>query len=260
MLIDTHAHLASPRLAAEIEAVLERAGQAGVVHIVAPATTARDAVEVVQLARAHRERISAAVAIHPNDGAEAQPGDWEAIVAQAAAPETVAIGETGLDAYWDRTPFPLQQELFDRHLALARERSLPIIIHCRDCYPEVIAQLERQGGPTRGVLHSFTGSRDDAVALLALGLHLSFAGMITFGNKALDALREVAAAVPDDRVLVETDSPYLSPHPFRGRPNEPARVALTAEKLAELRGVSLAELAALTSRNARSLFGLSPEV
>jgi TatD DNase family protein len=257
VLIDTHAHLASPRLAGEIAAVLERARAAGVEHIVAPATTAEDAGEVVRLAQGHPAMISGAVAIHPNDGAEAKPGDWERIAALAGEPGIVAIGETGLDGYWDRTPFALQQELFDRHLDLARRRDLPVIIHCRDCYPAVIAQLERQGGPTRGVLHSFTGTADDARALLALGLHLSFAGMITFNNKALDPLRAVAAEAPADRILVETDSPYLSPHPFRGKPNEPARVALTAAKLAELRGIALEELAFQTSANARRLFCLS---
>jgi TatD DNase family protein len=256
VLIDTHAHLADPRLVAEIEAVLERARQAGVDRVIAPATTAEDAAEVVGLARRFPAMVSGAVAIHPNDAAEAKPGDWERIAALSGEPGIVAIGESGLDAYWDRTPFPLQQEWFDRHLALARERRLPVIIHCRDCYAAVIAQLERQGGPTRGVLHSFTGTQSDADALLALGLHLSFAGMITFNNKALDPLRAVAAAAPADRILVETDSPYLSPHPFRGRPNEPARVAVTAAKLAELRGVTLAELAAQASANARHLFCL----
>lgn len=256
MLIDTHAHLADRRLAAEIEGVLERARAAGVDRIVAPATTAEDAPVVVRLARTYPATVSGAVAIHPNDGADAAPGDWDQIVALAGEPGIVAIGETGLDGYWDRTSFTLQQELFDRHLALARERGLPVIIHCRDCYEAVIAQLERLGGPTRGVLHSFTGTDADADALLALGLHLSFAGMITFNNKALDPLRAVAAGAPADRILVETDSPYLSPHPFRGRPNEPARVAITAAKLAELRGTSLESLAEQTSANARHLFCL----
>ena len=150
-------------------------------------------------------------------------------------PRVVAIGETGLDRYWDRTPFAEQQAWFDRHLALAHDHDLPIVIHCRDCQNDIIQQLQQLGRPIRGVMHSFTGSWDDAKAYLDLGLHLSFAGMITFTNKALDALRDVAARMPLDRLLVETDSPYLTPHPFRGKMNEPARVAVTAAKLAEVR-------------------------
>ena len=153
-------------------------------------------------------------------------------------PGVVAIGETGLDRYWHRTPFADQQEWFDRHLTLAHDHDLPIVIHCRDCQNDIIQQLQQLGRPVRGVMHSFTGSWDDAEAYLALGLHLSFAGMITFTNKTLDALRDVAARMPLDRLLVETDSPYLTPHPFRGKLNEPARVALTAAKLAEIRGLS----------------------
>lgn len=253
--IDTHAHLADPRLAREIGPVLDRARQAGITRIVAPGTTAEDSQVVVELARAH-DAVRAAVAIHPNESADAVEADWQRIVALASAERVVAIGETGLDRYWDRAPFARQREFLDRHLDLARERGLPVVLHCRDCYPDIIDRLQRQDAPTRGVLHSFTGTWDDARALLDLGLHISFAGMITFANKALDALRDVAARVPADRLLVETDSPYLSPHPFRGRPNEPARVAITGERLAELRGIAPVELAEQTSANARRLFAL----
>jgi TatD DNase family protein len=171
-------------------------------------------------------------------------------------PGAVAIGETGLDRYWHRTPFPEQQEWFARHLELALENDLPIVIHCRDCQHDIIQQLKRLGRFIRGVMHSFTGSWDDAEAYLELGLHLSFAGMITFGNKNLDPLREVVRLMPAERLLVETDSPYLTPHPFRGKTNEPARVALTAAKVAEIRDLSLAEVAEISTRNARALFRL----
>jgi TatD DNase family protein len=170
------------------------------------------------------------------------------------------VGETGLDGYWDSTPFGLQQEWFDRHLNLARERDLSIVIHCRDCMGEIIDQMQRLvqrlGRPIRGVMHSFTGSWEDAESCLELGLHLSFAGMVTFTNKTLDPLREVAARVPLDRLLVETDSPYLTPHPHRGQTNEPARVALTAARLAEIRGMTFTQFAQITTANARSLFSL----
>ncbi len=254
-LIDTHAHLDDSRLRGDWDGVLERARQAGVVQVVAIGTTATDSAAVLDLARRHRG-LFAAVGIHPNDAAEASDADWPLVIELAGQPGVVAIGETGLDRYWDRTPFPIQQEWFDRHLELAHRLDLPVVIHCRDCQREMIEQLRGLGRPIRGVQHSFTGTWDDARAFLDLGLHLSFAGMLTYTNKSLDALRDVAARVPLDRILVETDSPYLSPHPFRGKTNEPARVALTARRLAEIRGLPPEELARITTENARSLFRL----
>lgn len=254
-LTDTHAHLDDRRLRGDWEGVLARARDAGVVQMLAIGTTAADSAGVVDLARAHRG-IFAAVGIHPNEAAGATDADWSAIVALAGHPEVVAIGETGLDRYWDRTPFDVQREWFARHLDLAHRLDRPVVIHCRDCTHELIDQLRSLGRPVRGVQHSFTGTWDDARAFLDLGLYLSFAGMLTYTNKALDALRDVAASIPLDRILVETDSPYLSPHPFRGKSNEPARVALTARRLAEVRGLPPDELARITTDNARSLFGL----
>ena len=254
-LIDTHAHLDDPRLRGDWDTVLARARGAGVVQMVAIGTTSTSSAAVVELSRAHRG-IFAAVGIHPNDAAEATEADWSTIVELAGRSEVVAIGETGLDRYWDRTPFEMQQEWFGRHLDLAYQLDRPVVIHCRDCTGDLIEQLRSLGRPIRGVQHSFTGTWDDARAFLDLGLHLSFAGMLTYTNKGLDALRDVAARVPLDRILVETDSPYLSPHPFRGKTNEPARVAVTAARLAELRGMSLDEIARITTDNARCLFGL----
>jgi TatD DNase family protein len=254
-LVDTHAHLDDPTFRDDREEVLDRARAAGVAQVIAVGTTAADSASVQGLA-AGRSGLFAAVGVHPNHAAEARPGDWERVLDLIDLPGVVALGETGLDRYRDHTPFPEQQEWFDRHLALALERDLPVVIHCRESERDIAAQLSRLGRPVRGVLHSFTGSWDDAQAFLELGLHLSFAGMVTFTNKGLDALRETAARVPDDRLLVETDSPYLSPHPFRGRSNEPARVAVTAERLAALRGLAPADLARLTTANARRLFGL----
>ena len=178
------------------------------------------------------------------------------MVALAAEPRVRAIGETGLDRHWDLTPFELQKCMFGLHLGLAHERDLPVVIHCRACERDVIDALTTLRRPVKGVLHAFAGTWEDAQALLDLGLHLSFAGMITFGNKSLDPLRQVASRVPLDRLLVETDSPYLSPHPHRGQTNEPSRVTLTAERLAQLRGLAPAEFARATTDNARRLFAL----
>jgi TatD DNase family protein len=254
-LVDTHAHLTDKRLRAILDGVLDRARHAGVVQIIAIGTTAADSMAAHELARGHRG-VYAAVGVHPNDVAEAAEADWATIVELAGKPGVVAIGETGLDRYWDRTPFPQQQEWFDRHLAIADQRDLPAVIHCRDCQRDIIEQLRSLHRPVRGVMHSFTGTWSDAQSCLELGLHLSFAGMVTYTNKGLDALREVARRVPLDRLLVETDSPYLSPHPFRGQSNEPARVALTASRLAELHGLSVAEFSRVSTATAQNLFRL----
>ena len=254
-LVDSHAHLDDPKLGVDLAGVLGRARDAGVIQVVAIGTTAEDSARTLEIAGRYAG-VFAAVGIHPNNAAEALAGDWERVTALAGRPGVVAIGETGLDRYWDSTPFEQQQEWFDRHLDLARRHDLPVVVHCRDCLREIIDQLTALRRPIRGVLHSFTGTWDEARTLLDLGLDLSFAGMITFANKGLDALREVVARVPLDRLLVETDSPYLSPHPHRGRTNEPCRVAVTAARMAELRGIGLDELSRATTANAQRLFRL----
>lgn len=254
-LVDTHAHLDDPRLKARLPEVLRTAREAGVVQIIAVATTAADSLSVASMAL-ENPGVFASVGVHPNEAADAEPGDWDRIRGLAIRPEVVALGETGLDRHWDRTPFETQRDFFGHHLELARELDRPVIIHSRDCHADIVEQLSALGRPIRGVLHSFAGTWDEARELLDLGLHVSFAGMITFTNKSLDALRDAAARVPLDRLLVETDSPYLSPHPHRGRDNEPARVAFTAAKLADIRGIPLTTLAEATTNNARRLFSL----
>lgn len=254
-LVDTHAHLQDPDLRADLANVLERARLAGVVQLIGIGTTAADSAEVVAIAK-KVPGVFAAVGVQPNDVADAKSGDWEQVVALAPSSRVVAIGETGLDRYWDHSPFDLQQEWFERHLTLADDLDLPVVIHCRECEQDIIGQLSRLNRTVRGVLHSFTGNWDDAQAFIALGLHISFAGMVTFANKKFDELRDVASRVPLDRLLIETDSPYLSPHPHRGKRNEPARVAITAARIAEIRSIPLAELARATSANACHLFRL----
>ncbi len=200
--------------------------------------------------------VFAAVGIQPNYAAQAKPGDWQQIVTLAARPKVVAIGETGLDRHWDYTPFGVQQDYFDRHLRLAQARGLPFVVHTRESDADVLAMLHEAArrGPLTGVMHSFTGSADTAAECVALGLYISFAGMVTF--KKSDALRVVAASIPADRILVETDSPYLAPHPMRGKRNEPANIVHTAACLAAARGQSDIEFAAQATANARRLFRL----
>ena len=253
-LIDTHAHLDDERFDAIRGEVLQRAADAGVSRIVTIGTTLASSRTSVALARQYRP-VFAAVGIQPNYAGQAAAGDWDEIVRLAEEPLVVACGETGLDRHWDFTPFHLQQEYFDRHLRLAQERDLPVVIHMRDCPHDVLAMLReaRQRGLLRGVMHSFAGDAETARECLDLGLHVSFAGMVTF--KKSQALRDVARTVPADRILIETDSPYLSPHPRRGhQPNEPAFLLHTAACLAEVRGVAPAQFADLTTANATRLF------
>ncbi len=252
-LIDTHAHLDDDRFAADLPAVLDRAAAAGVSHTLTIGIDLATSRAAVALA-GQWPQLRAVVGIQPNHVSEAQPGDFDEIVKLAEAPGVVGVGETGLDRYWDRAPFPLQEEFFVKHLALARRLNKPVVIHCREADADVLRVLRAFGGPVSGVMHSFCGDADTAAACLELGLHVSSAGMLTYKNA--DALRAVAATIPLNRLLVETDSPYLAPVPVRGKRNEPAYVRHTAEVLAKLKGVSIEELAEETTRNARRLFGL----
>jgi TatD DNase family protein len=252
-LFDTHAHLDQPEFDADRAEVIERARQAGVETMLAVGITAASSLACVELA-ASQPGLLAAVGLQPNYCAQSEPGDWDAIVALVERPRVVALGETGLDRYWDYSPFDVQQDYFDRHLRLAQVRGLPFIVHTRDSDGDVLAMLReaRRRGPLAGVMHSFTGTAETAAECIELGLYISFAGMVTF-KKAAD-LRAVARSVPNDRILIETDSPYLSPHPLRGRRNEPARLVHTAACLAQERGVEIEAFAAQTAENARRLF------
>ncbi len=254
-LFDTHAHLDQPEFDADRAAVVARARDAGVETIIAIGTDVATSEVCIRLA-AEFDGVHAAVGIQPNEVAKCEPGDWDRIVELARRPGVVAIGETGLDRYWDDTPLDQQQDYFARHLRLARELDLPFVVHMRDCEADILEMLreEHDRGPLRGVMHSFTGTQATAEECVAMGLHVSFAGIVTF--KKSDELRAVAAAVPADRILIETDSPYLSPEPVRKiRRNEPAHVRHTAECLARVRGQTFAEFAAQSTANARRLFG-----
>lgn len=252
-LFDTHCHLDEPAFDGDRVDVIERARHAGVVTMITIGTTAASSEKSLDFARKYPD-VLAAVGIQPNYVAEEKPGDWERIVALAGDERVVAIGETGLDRYWDYTPFESQVEAFDRHLELSRAIGKPFIVHCRDAEADVVAQLRNAAGrgALRGVMHSFSGDIATAEACIELGLHISFAGMVTF--KRNDALREVARSVPLERLLVETDAPYLAPMPHRGKRNEPAYVAHTAALLADTKGLLPEDLAEATTRNAEMLF------
>jgi TatD DNase family protein len=255
-LIDTHAHLDDEKFATDLPQVLQRAAAAGVRRTVTIATTAASSAASVALA-AQYPALAATVGIQPNHVAETAPGDWDEVVKLVARPQVVAVGETGLDRYWDYTPFPQQEDYFARHLELARKHNLAVVIHCREAEADVLRMLRDEfdrHGPLRAVMHSFSGDWPTAETCLAMGLHISFAGMMTYKN-AQD-LREVAKRVPLDRLLVETDSPYLAPVPLRGKRNEPANVVHTAACLATVQGVELDILAQRTTQNALRLFGM----
>ncbi len=253
--IDTHAHLDEEAFAVDRDEVVARAAAQGLAAIVTIGTTAESSRRAVELA-ARYDLVYAAVGIQPNYAATAEPGDWEIIEELAAQPKVVAIGETGLDRYWDHAPFEVQQDYFTRHMGLAKRLGLPFVVHCRDAEADVVSQMraEAAGAQLKGVMHSFTGGLETAQACLELGLYISLAGMLTYKKNV--ELRAVAAEIPRDRLLVETDSPYLAPVPHRGKRNEPAFVAQTLGWLAEIHGIPADEMARLTTQNARTLFGI----
>ncbi|MDA7978993.1 MAG: TatD family hydrolase [Pirellulales bacterium] len=255
-LFDTHVHLDQEEFDEDRQAVIAAAAEVGVAGMVAVGITAESSTAGIQLAKEHAS-IHAAVGIHPNYAAQADQGDWECVVQMAASGDAVALGETGLDRYWDYTPFDIQQDYFDRHLRLMQATGLPIVIHSRDCDADLMPMLReaRERGPLQGIMHSFASTQEIAEEGLSLGLHISFSGMVTY--KKNDDLRAVAASIPDDKILIETDSPYLSPEPHRGKRNEPANVLHTAARLAEVRGMSLDDFTEQTTRNAIALFDLA---
>ena len=258
---DTHAHLDAEEFEGDRRDVLTRAEDAGVEGVLCVGITASSSEAALRLAETYSS-VYAAVGIHPNSSADALADDWQRIAALVVEkhPRVVALGETGLDRYWDYAPIARQQEYLDRHLRLAQERNLPVILHCRDAAADLLPMLRAatERGPLGGVLHAFSGDAAFAAECLALGLHVSFAGNVTYSNKKFEPLRAAARTIPADRLLIETDSPYLVPQIFRGKQkrNEPANVIHTAALLAKLHGVSVDQLAAQTTANARRLFHL----
>jgi TatD DNase family protein len=255
ILFDTHAHLDGEEYATDREEMIARARSAGVVHIVNVGFNLESSRRSVRLAEEY-DLIYAAVGIHPHDAAEAGPGYLEELKEMAAHPRVVALGEMGLDYYRDLSPRPVQQKIFREQLALARELELPFIIHDREAHGDLMKILrENRPGPSGGVLHCYSGSWEMARECLALGLYLSIAGPVTYSNA--NRLKEIVTRVPLDRLLIETDAPYLSPAPYRGKRNEPAYVACTAEEIARLRCLKTEDLAKACTENGRKLFRIA---
>lgn len=256
VLVDSHAHLDFADYGEDREEVIARALAAGVRRIVAVGLWKGpgDFGNAHALAAARPELFAATAGIHPHECARVPEADWLRLEELARDPATVAVGETGLDYHYDLSPREDQRRWFRHQVALARAVGKPLVVHTREADEDTVAIL-REAPPERGVIHCFTGGPEAVRAYLDLGLFVSVAGVVTF--KTADALREAIRLVPLDRLLVETDSPFLAPVPFRGKRNEPAHVRRVAEAVAELHGVSLAELAARTTENARRFFGLA---
>lgn len=256
MLVDTHCHLDFDSFDDDRESVLQRAADAGVGRIVAPAIDLENARTVLALAEQY-EMVYAAVGVHPNSAAGWQEGWIEALRALAGHEKVVAIGEIGLDYYWEHTAHAVQHAAFAAQCALAAELGLPVIVHNREAGDDVLRLLlgsPLAGRDAPGVLHSFSAPAAIAERAVEAGFYLGFTGPLTF--KKADELRAIAAQAPLERLLVETDAPFLAPHPHRGQRNEPAYVVHVAAQLAELHGLSPEAMAAQTSANAGRLFGL----
>src|ERR1700726_1368015 len=257
MLIDSHCHLDFPDFAGELDAVMARAQAVGVARIVTISTRLKRHAEGLAIAERFAD-VCCSVGTHPHYAHEELEITAADLVAHTRHPKVVALGEAGLDYHYDRSPRDAQERGFRTHIAAARETGLPLVIHSREADADTARILEEETGQGAfpAVLHCFTGGADLARRAVALGLFISFTGILTFKNS--DALRAIAAELPGDRILVETDAPYLAPGRFRGKRNEPAYVVEIARVLAETRGVSLDEIAQQTTTNFFRLFGKVP--
>ncbi|MGH9358641.1 MAG: TatD family hydrolase [Terriglobia bacterium] len=255
--VDSHAHLDGAEFDADRDQVIARAREAGVQHLMVIGTGAT--YQEIGAALPIAERIDGAycaAGIHPHDARNFLESDFTELREFARHPKFLAIGEIGLDYHYDHSPREAQQQMLIRQLGLARELKLPVIIHCRDAWQDLRRILSEhwRSSSLGGILHCFTGNREDAFEMIDSGFMVSFAGNLTF--KKADGLREVARAIPTERLLIETDSPYLAPVPHRGKRNEPAYVAEVLKQLSALRGTGEEELGAQVLRNFKTLFGL----
>ena len=257
VLVDSHCHLDFSDFGGEVDAVIARAQAAGVARLVSISTNIKKHGDIIVIAETFPD-VYCSVGTHPHNAHEELEFGVADIVARTHHPKVVAIGEAGLDYHYDYSPREAQERGFRNHIAAARETGLPLVIHAREADTDMARILEEETGkgPFPAVLHCFTGSRELAQRAIALGLSISFTGILTF--KKSGELRAIAASLPADRILVETDAPYLAPGRFRGKRNEPAYVVETAKVLAEARGVTFEEIARQTTQNFFRLFSKVP--
>ncbi len=254
MLIDTHVHLNDDQYEDDIEQVIQRALDTGIERMVVVGFDRPTITRAMELAEMH-SFIYAVVGWHPVDAIDCTEEDLQWIEELAAHPKVVGIGETGLDYHWDKSPKEVQQDLFRKQIRLAQKVKLPVIIHNRDATADVVRILqEEEAEITGGIMHCFSGSVETAKQCIDMNFMISLGGPVTFKNAKMP--KQVATEIPLEYLLVETDAPYLAPHPHRGKRNEPAFVALVAEQIAELKGISLEEVAKTTTQNAMKLFSI----
>jgi len=253
MLVDSHCHLDFPEFEADMDGVLARAAEAGVSYMLTICTRLDAFPPILALANAHQQ-MSCSVGVHPHNVGDSAEATRDGLLQRSADPKVIAFGETGLDFFYDHSPRAAQERSFRTHIAAARDAGLPVIVHTRDADDDTVRILrdEYRKGPFPGLIHCFSAGPKLASAVLDLGFYISVSGIITF--KSAEELRTTIADVPVDRILVETDAPYLAPVPKRGRRNEPAYTAITAARVAEIKGLDTGELARITTDNFFTLF------
>ncbi|WP_057915381.1 TatD family hydrolase [Peribacillus muralis] len=255
MLFDTHVHVNADQFNEDLEEVIERAKEAGVNNMVVVGfdrPTIKRAMELVET----YDFMYAAVGWHPVDAIDMTEDDLRWIEELSSHPKVVAIGEMGLDYHWDKSPKEVQVEVFRKQIRLAKKVGLPIVIHNREATADIVRILkEEEASSVGGIMHCFSGSAETALECINMNFYISLGGPVTFKNAKKP--KEVAAAVPLDRLLIETDCPYLAPHPFRGKRNEPSYVKLVAEQIAEIKQLTIEEVSQATTENAKKLFGIN---
>ncbi|CAH0311905.1 MULTISPECIES: TatD family hydrolase [Bacillaceae] len=255
MLFDTHVHVNAEQFNEDLEEVIERAKEAGVNNMVVVGFDRPTIIRAMELIEAY-DFMYAAVGWHPVDAIDMTEEDLQWIEELSNHPKVVAIGEMGLDYHWDKSPKDVQMEVFRKQIRLAKKVGLPIIIHNREATADIVNILkEEEASRVGGIMHCFSGSAETALECINMNFYISLGGPVTFKNAKKP--KEVAAAVPLDRLLIETDCPYLAPHPYRGKRNEPSYVKLVAEQIAEIKQLTIEEVSQATTENAKKLFGIN---
>ncbi|MDQ0216209.1 TatD DNase family protein [Oikeobacillus pervagus] len=255
MLFDTHVHLNDEQYDQDLDKVINRAKETGVTNMIVVGFDQRTIEKAMDLIEKY-DFLYASVGWHPVDAIDMKEEHLQWLEELSNHPKVVALGEMGLDYHWDKSPKEVQKEVFRKQIQLAKRVKLPIIIHNREATEDIVTIIkEEEAAEVGGIMHCFSGSVETAKECMDMNFYISLGGPVTFKNAKKP--KEVAAEVPLDRLLIETDCPYLAPHPYRGKRNEPALVKLVAEQIAEIKGLSLEEIASQTNRNAKKLFGIS---